>query len=90
MSILLKDVIRDIDRKDHRDGNGTFSITFMTCHVTKTTGGEFISLEKAGKTGLPPNCKNHEMRSIIDLQTHKKYAVHNRLIFKYNEQEVIW
>lgn len=90
MAIDLKVALQDIDKKDYRDGNGNFAIAFMTCDRTKKTGGEIIILTNACKCGLPPTCKGHEMRGIKDMETGKPYAVHNRLIFTYNEQEIYW
>jgi len=88
--IAFKEAIREIDKRDFRDGNGSFALVFMTCDVNRKTGGELISLVNACKCGLPPNCKTHDMRGIKDLETGKKYAVHNRLIFQYNKQEIYW
>jgi len=86
----LKDALRQLDRMDFRDGNGTFSLVFMTCHRDKETGGELIELPKANRCGLPPNCKDLEMRGIRDAETGKKYAVHNRLMFRMNGKEIYW
>jgi hypothetical protein len=88
--ISLKDAIQVIDQHDYRDGKGTFAIIFMTCHRTNKIGGEIIELPNACKCGLPPNCKGHEMRGIKDMDTGKQIAVHNRLIFQLNKQEVFW
>lgn len=88
--ILLKDALNLIDSKDYRDGNGNFAIAFVTCDRTKKTGGEIIELINACAAGLPPNCKGHEMRGIKDMDSGKPYAVHNRLIFTVNKQEVYW
>lgn len=75
---------------DFRDVDKCFSIVFLTCHREKKTGGELIKLEDANKCGLPPNCKGHEMRGIKDNITGKRYAVHNRLIFQLDGQEIYW
>lgn len=88
--IDLKDALREIDKKDYRDGNGTFSIVFMTCNRVKKTGGEIKVIPQAYKCGLPANCKGHEMRGILNMETGKKTAVHNRLIFQVNKHEVYW
>lgn len=88
--IELKMALRIIDKKDFRDNNGDFAITFLTTDRTKRTGGEFIELRNACRMGLPPNCKDRQMRGIRDMQTGKKYAVHNRLIFGFNGQKVYW
>lgn len=88
--IELKMAIREIDKKDFRDGNGSFSIVFLTCNRDKKTGGEFIELIDACSCGLPPNCKGHEMRGIKDMHTGKKYAIHNRLIYQFNNMEIYW
>lgn len=86
----LRDALRFIDKHDYRDGNGDFSIVFMTCHREDKLGGELIELKKACKMGLPPNCKGHEMRGIKCMETGKKYATHNRLIFQLNNQQIFW
>jgi hypothetical protein len=88
--IDIKSALQLIDSKDYRDGKGNFSVIFMTCHRKKKTGGELIRLDNACKCGLPPNCKGHEMRGIKDMETGKPYAVHNRLIFTLNQQEIYW
>lgn len=88
--IELKHALREIDKMDFRDGNGNFSIVFLTCNRDKKTGGELIRLENANSCGLPPNCKGHEMRGIKDNETEKRYAVHNRLIFQFNNEEIFW
>lgn len=88
--IELKQALREIDTKDYRDGNGSFCILFMTLDVNRNTGGEMIELTNACKCGLPPNCKGHDMRGIKDMETGKPYAVHNRLIFQYNKQNIYW
>ncbi|MBC7416642.1 MAG: hypothetical protein H7325_00620, partial [Pedobacter sp.] len=82
--------IREIDKKDYRDGNGCFSILFMTLDTNRNTGGELIELRNAAKCALPPNCKAHEMRGIKDLDTGKPYPVHNRLIFKFDNKPIYW
>lgn len=86
----LKDALRQLDRMDYRDGNGTFSIVFMTCNRDKITGGEMIELNEANRCGLPPTCKGHEMRGVRCAETGKKYAVHNRLMFRFNREEIFW
>ena len=88
--IRLKDAISAIGKMDYRDGNGTFSISFLTCDRTKKTGGEIITLEKACGMGLPPNCKLYAMRGIKCMETGKPYAVHNYLIFSFNGQQIYW
>lgn len=88
--ISLRDALQHIDARDYRDSNGTFSIQFMTCHRAKREGGQIITIEKAAKCGLPPNCKGHAMRGIKDSDTGKKTAVHNNLIFTLNGMEVFW
>lgn len=88
--IELKEAIREIDRKGKKDGNGSFAIQFMTLDNKRDSGGELIKLKNAVGCGLPPNCKGHEMRGIMDLETHKPYAVHNRLIFQFNNLPIYW
>lgn len=88
--ISLKDALTEIDKRDYRDGNGNFAITFMLLHRHKKTGGEILMLANACKCALPPNCKGHEMRGIKDMETGKPYPVHNRLMFQYNNQEIYW
>lgn len=88
--IELKHALRHIDRMDYRDNQGEFSILFLTCHRDKRSGGEWVRLDKACSMGLPPTCKGLEMRGIRDMETGKKYAVHNRLIFQFNEENIYW
>jgi len=89
--IALKNALTLIRKHDFRDGYGSFSIDFMKCNRDKGTGGELISLDKACSCGLPPTCKNvHEMCGIKDMETGKKYAVHNRLMFTVNGQPIYW
>ena len=88
--IEIKLAIREIDSKGQKDGNGTFAVQFMTLDANRGTGGELISIENACGCGLPPSCKGHEMRGIMDLDTHKPYAVHNRLMFQINHLPIYW
>jgi len=88
--IALKDTLRAIKLHDYRDGRGTFSVIFLTCNRAKKTGGELIELTEACAMGLPPNCKDSDMIGIKDMSTGKPYAVHNKLIFQFNKQEVYW
>jgi hypothetical protein len=88
--IDLKTALREIDKKDYRDGNGTFSIVFMTCDRNRKTGGEIRVIRNACKCGLPKDCKSYAMRGIMDMDTGKKTAIHNYLIFQYNKHEVYW
>lgn len=88
--ISLKDALREIDKRDYRDGNGAFKIGFMLADRTKKTGGDLIFLDNACKCALPPNCKGHEMRGIKDMDTGKPYPVHNRLMFTYNNLDLYW
>jgi hypothetical protein len=88
--ISYKDALRLINKHDYRDGHGTFKVVFLTCHRDKEEGGELIVLEKACAMGLPPNCKGHEMCGIKCMETGKKYAVHNRLLFSINDEEIYW
>lgn len=88
--ISLKEALQFIDKHDYRDGNGSFKIAFMLTNRTELTGGDIIILENACRMGLPPNCKDHEMRGIKDMDTGKPYAVHNRLMFSLNDQEIYW
>lgn len=90
MAIDLKLALADMKTKDYRDGGGTFGIVFLTANRDKKTGGEIIRLTNAHQCGLPPNCKGHEMRGVKDMATGKPYAVHNRLIFEYNGEEIFW
>lgn len=79
-----------MNKKDYRDNNGTFAIRFLTCNRAKEKGGELIYLEAAYQCGLPPNCKGLEMRGVKCALTGKPYAVHNRLIFEYDDEDVFW
>jgi hypothetical protein len=89
--IALKNALRLMSKKDYRDGNGTFSIVFMTCNRDKKTGGEIVRIDNACQCGLPSNYGNlNEMRGIMDMDTGKKTAVHNRLIFQVDNSEVYW
>ena len=90
LMIDLKEALRIIREKDYRDGKGSFSLTFGTANRDEATGGELINLKKACGCGLPKNCKGHEMIGIKCMETGKPYAVHNRLIFEFNDQEIIW
>src|SRR3546814_20775799 len=60
--VELKDALKEIDEKHHRDGKGSFRILFLTCHRDKRTGGEWISVPRACSMGLLPNSKVKEMR----------------------------
>lgn len=88
--IDLKQALKEMKQKDYRDNNGSFAIVFLTCNRHLKTGGELINLKNACAMGLPPNCTDHEMRGVKDMETGKRYAVHNRLMFMYNNEEIIW
>lgn len=66
----------------------TFSITFLKCNRDKKTGGELISLVKAQKHGLKAQPGYKYMVGIYDPETGRRMAVHEKLIFKFNGQEV--
>lgn len=74
----------------YRDNKGSFKVAFLKCNRHKKTGGQWVILDNACSCGLPPNCNGHEMVGIRDMQSGKEYAVHNRLIFELNEQEIYW
>jgi hypothetical protein len=88
--IALADALKIIRQHDYRDGNGSFGVVFLTCNRTDRTGGELIELTEACGCGLPPTCKDHDMIGIKDMQTGKPYAVHNKLLFQINKQEIYW
>ena len=88
--ISLPDVLKQIEEKDHLNVKAIFSLTFLKANRDEKTGGQWVKLEKASSCGLPPNCRGHEMRGIKCLETGKPYAVHNRLIFQYNNQNIYW
>jgi hypothetical protein len=88
--LSLNDALQIIKLHDYRDGNGSFKAVFMTCHREDKKGGELIELKNACGMGLPPKCAGHEMIGIRDMETGKPYAVHNRLLFTVNEQEIYW
>jgi hypothetical protein len=77
-------------KRDYRDGNGTFAATFLKCNRHEKSGGDLVFVDEACCMGLPPNCDGHEMIGIRDMQTGKKYAVHNRLLFQLNNEEIYW
>jgi len=89
--IALNNALKLLAAHDYRDGNGTIPIVIMKCNREKKKGGQLIQIDKACSCGLPPTCKNaNEMRGVMDMETGKKYAVHNRLIFQINGKEVYW
>lgn len=88
--ISLPEVLRKIEEKNHLNVKVVFSLTFLKANRDEKTGGQFVMLEKASSCGLPPNCRSYEMRGVKCLETGKRYAVHNRLMFQYNQQEIYW
>jgi len=88
--IELKAAIRQIDKMDFRDTRESFSIVFLKCNRDKRTGGELVHLTSANKCGVPPNCEKHEIRGIKCNETGKRYAVHDRLIFQFNDEVIYW
>ena len=88
--IDLKHALIEMKQKDFRDNNGNFSVLFLTCNRDKKMGGNWIKIPNACRCGLPPHCKEHEMIGVKDMDTGKKYAIHNRLIFEFNNQPIYW
>lgn len=86
----LKKALNEIRYKDYRDGKGNFSACFMLLNRNQKTGGELLALSNACGCGLPPTCKGIDMVGIMDMETGKRYPVHNRLLFQLNGQEIYW
>lgn len=68
----------------------SFSITFLNCNREKKTGGDLITLVNAQKHGLRNSPGYRYMVGIFDHSTGNRIAVHERLIIKFNGQEVFW
>lgn len=67
-----------------------FSIAFLKCDRNKKTGGELVTIARAQKHGLKAFHGYKRMIGIFDHDTGRRAAVHERLIFKFNGQEVYW
>ncbi|MBC8053746.1 MAG: hypothetical protein H7Y13_11845 [Sphingobacteriaceae bacterium] len=68
----------------------TFSIEFGTCNRDKKSGGDILNIAKAQKHGLKAQSGYKYMLGIYDHETGRRIAVHERLIFKINGQEIYW
>lgn len=68
----------------------TFSIEYLDCDRDKKTGGNLIQIARAQKHGLKNLAGYKYMIGIYDHETGRRKAVHERLIFKINGQEVYW
>ena len=86
----LKDVLREMNPVFEGDDMPVFSLKFMKINRSLKKGGDFVYLERAIKCGLTYSCNKNDMRGIKDLDTGKTTAVHNRLIFEFNNEKVFW
>ena len=88
--IALETVL--IQMKDAELGKSqkAFALTFLHCNRDKKTGGEMVTIIKAQKHGLKNKPGYRYMVGIFDHNSGKRMAVHERLIFKFNGQEVFW
>ncbi|WP_374949626.1 hypothetical protein [Mucilaginibacter sp.] len=66
---------------------GAFSMVYLSCHRSKKTGGDWITVENVTKCGLPYSCKDHEMIGYRE-ESGKITAVHLRLVFQINGMQV--
>lgn len=87
-AIHISDALKEIDRCPFEFGADTFEIRFLKCNRSKKTGGQWVHLKKAQKTGLPYSCKDHDMKGIKDLESGRIIGVHNQLIFELNGMEI--
>lgn len=88
--IALEIALNEMKSAELGKSQKSFAITFLNCHRTKKTGGEMITIIQAQKHGLKNAPGYRHMVGILDVNFGKRMAVHERLIFKFNGQEVFW
>jgi type 1 fimbria pilin len=83
-TILLNDALGVLEQRQ------PFQIKFVSCNLSKKTGGKFIELHNAVKTGAVHNQKNNETISVRSLNNQgHPYPVHIHLITEVNHQRII-
>ncbi|MFD2961378.1 MULTISPECIES: hypothetical protein [Olivibacter] len=87
-SIHLSEVYKEMDNCRYLSSKKTFSIKYLTADVTRETGGKWVFVERAQICGLPYNVKDNDMRGLVDLSTGIKTAIHNQLIYEFNQKKV--
>ena len=86
-TMMLKDVLTEMNSKNSSSGAEPFSIKFVTCDSKGIKGGEIISLEKALMCGLPYRSKQRIGIKKAGGAGHV-YAVHQHLITEYKGVKV--
>lgn len=91
VSMISLEVARELlNEAEYGKSQKCVAITFLSCNRDKKTGGEMITIASAQKHGLRNHPGYRHMFGIYDLTTGKRHAVHERLTFKINGQEVFW
>ncbi|HEY0056278.1 MAG TPA: hypothetical protein VGB63_13055 [Pedobacter sp.] len=88
--LSLKEGIEILNQAVFGESPKTVSIEFGTCNRDKKSGGEIFKLARAQKHGLRNHPGYKYMVGIYDHETGRHIAVHERLIFKINGQEIYW
>jgi hypothetical protein len=84
MSLQLIDALSIME-----DTLNSFDISFVSCDLSRKTGGEIINLKRCVRVGANHNRKQNDTTVIkpVDRDSHP-YPVHNFLILSVNGQEV--
>ena len=88
--IALETVLNEMRNSEFGKSKKSFAITFLNCNRDKKTGGDLITIINAQKHGLKNTSGYRHLVGIYDHASGKRMAVHERLIFKFNGQEVFW
>jgi type 1 fimbria pilin len=88
--ISLEIALNEMRNAELGKSQKSFAISFLNCNRDKKTGGEMVTIIQAQKHGLKNTPGYRHMVGIYDHNSGKRMAVHERLIFKFNGQEVFW
>ncbi|OFY87844.1 MAG: hypothetical protein A3F72_02945 [Bacteroidetes bacterium RIFCSPLOWO2_12_FULL_35_15] len=83
--ITLGDALRQMEASKK-----AFQLKFVTCNLSKNTGGELIELTAAFKTGAKYNMKRNDLITVRqENSADHPYPVHIHLITELNHKKVI-
>ncbi|MBB2149171.1 hypothetical protein GM920_09650 [Pedobacter sp. LMG 31462] len=89
-TIHFSEMIKELDSCKYLESKNTFSMVYMKCDITRGTGGQLVTVERAQKCGLPYHCADNEMRGVVNLESGRKTGFHLRLVFEFNGLIVYW
>lgn len=86
--IHLNDALKIMDRCQYPNDQEVFSILYLKLDRKRKTGGQWVSVDRAQKCGLPYAMKENKMKGLVDLASGKKTAIHYDLVFEFNGMKI--